>query len=191
MSSTGWFRPSSGKTVAAGAVLLGIALTTLGAQNPAAPTIKTTVRSAIADIRDAATYKTPGWTSGHLDAADVKATHERLQRSMKAHFTSDALLRWGSVLSNAIDRDSDGEHVVVTAGGVDQIEFSTLSVTGESATASGRAHTWVTWKIIKPNVPGPSTGHPTGWDLFEARLVDVDGTWLVSDLDLQPQGGGG
>ena len=78
----------------------------------------------------------------------------------------------------------------MTAGGVDKIEFDTLSVVGDTATASGRAHTWVTWKINKPDVPGPKTGHPTGWDLFHASLVNEDGTWLVGQLELEPESPG-
>jgi hypothetical protein len=190
MSRPSRFGHTSRKSTAAFAVLITVGLASLGAQNPAAPAIKTTVRSAIADIRDAATYKTPDWSNGHLDSANVKETHDRLHGSMKAHFTDGALAQWMGVLDAAIDRDSDGEHVIVTAGGVDKIEFSTLSVIGDSATATGRAHTWITWKIIKPDVPGPRTGRPTTWDLFRARLVNVNGTWLVSELDLEPQGGG-
>jgi hypothetical protein len=98
-----------------------------------------------------------------------------------------ALTQWLGVLDTAIDRGSDGEHVIVTAGGVDKIEFSSLSVDGDSATASGRAHTWVTWKINKTDVPGPRTGRPTGWDLFKVTLLKVDGQWLVSQLDLEPK----
>lgn len=182
--------PRNFKAVGAVSVLLAIGLASLGAQNPAAPAIKATVKAAIVDIRDAATYKAPGWTSGRLDSANVRKTHDRLHASMKSHLTGEALAQWMGVLDTAIDRDSDGEHVIVTAGGVDKIEFDTLSVVGDTATATGRAHTWVTWKINKPDVPGPKTGRPTGWDLFHVRLANVDGKWLVSQLELEPQSPG-
>jgi hypothetical protein len=109
---------------------------------------------------------------------------------MKSHFTGEALAQWMGVLDTAIDRDSDGEHVIVTAGGVDKIEFDSISIDETTAKASGRAHTWVSWKINKADVPGPKTGHPNGWDLFEVTLSKVDGKWLVSYLDLQPQSPG-
>jgi hypothetical protein len=188
MTSIDRHRPRNVKAVGTFAVLLAIGLASLGAQNPADPAIKTTVRAAIADVRDAATYKTPNWSNGRLDAANVRATHDRLAKSMNAHFTEAGQAHWKQILDVAIDRDSDGDHVVVTAGGVDQIQFDTVSVTGDHASVSGRAHTWVTWRIIKPDFKGARTGHPTGWEAFDATLVQVDGKWLVDQLNLAPQG---
>jgi len=191
MTSTRGVGQDPMKSFAAFGVLLAMGLASLGAQNPEAPAIKTVVRAAITDIRDAGTYKAPGWTHGRLDNANVQATHDRLHENMKSHFTGKALARWMGLLDTAIDRDSDGEHVIVTAGGVDKIEFSNVTVTGNSAVATGRAHTWITWMIIQPDaVEQHTTGHPTTWDLFDAHLVLADGAWLVSDLELEPQGGG-
>jgi hypothetical protein len=165
------------------------ALISIGAQSPTDPSIKKAVVGAVADIRDAATYKTP-WTAGSLPAAARQAMHTTLATRMSQNMAGKALVHWKGILDAAIDRDSDGAHVIVTAGGVDKSEFDPIVIDGTHATASGRMHTWVTWVIHDQSVPGPHAGRPNGWDVFEASLDEVGGQWYVTDLTLQPEFGG-
>lgn len=183
-------RPLSGAGLA---VCLAVAALSLGAEakHPEAGVIQAVVRGAITDAMDAGTYKSPDWKTGPLDGSVVAGMHQVLDRRLGDHMTGRALAEWRRALHEAIDRDSDGEHVIVTAGGVDQIEFETVDVVDESAaTATGRAHVWATWVIHKADVGGPHTGRPNGWDHFAAALLKVDGEWLVDDLLLQPEAGG-
>jgi len=180
-------RPISGGLIAA--ALIG-ALVGLGAkpEDPEALRIQDAVRGAINDAMDAGTFKTPEWTSGRLDAVTVRAMHVTLDRRLGEHMTGRALADWQRALHEAIDRDSDGEHVVVTAGGADKIEFETVDVDGDSARATGRVHVWVTWVILKADVPGPHRGGPAQWDAFSASLVRSDGRWYVETIRLGPEG---
>jgi hypothetical protein len=164
---------------------------TIAAQpdDPETPHVQSAVRAAINDAMDAGTYKGVG-TTGPVGPAVVKATHANLDRRLKEHMTGKAKAAWQHALSEAIDRDSDGEHLIVTAGGVDRFETSTVEVKGDSATISGRAHVWVTWVIHKAEVKGPHTGHPVEWDAFSATLTRIDGKWYVDGLVLKPEGNG-
>ncbi len=183
----------SGPRRAVGAsVLLALAtaVLSLGAQNPTDPKVEDAVVKAVGDIRDAATYKAP-WAAGQLPDAARQAMHSTLANQMSKHLAGAALIQWTAVLDAAIDRDSDGQHVIVTAGGVDGSDFDPVKVDGTHATASGRVHTWVTWVIHDDQqVEGPHAGRPSGWDVFEATLEQIDGAWYVTDLTLQPQFGG-
>ena len=182
-----------GRPVSAGLVVLAVvsAVLLMGSANPEGPRIQEVVRGAIDDAMDAGTYKAPGWTTGRLDEATLAAMHATLDRRLKEHMTGRALAGWQRDLHAAIDRDSDGEHVIVTAGGVDQIEFESVTLDGDSARANGRAHLWATWVIHKAGVPGPQSGHPEEWDDFAATLVRVNDAWFVDSLTLDPEGGGG
>jgi hypothetical protein len=137
---------------------------------------------------DAGTSKAPSWDSGALDASTVQAMHANLDRRLKEHMTGRALAAWQQSLHAAIDRDSDGEHLVVTAGGTDRIEFGEIAVVGDRAKAGGRAHVWVDWVIHKPGVTGPQSGHPVEWNGFTATLTRIDGNWYVDELTLKPEG---
>ena len=159
-------------------------------QDPEAPQVQDAVRGAVNDAMDAGTFKDPNWTSGRLDAATVAAMHRTLDRRLQEHMTGPALAAWQRVLHEAIDRDSDGEHVIVTAGGAEQFEFEVVEMSGDSATAAGRARVWVTWVIHKDGIQGPRAGRPAGWDDFSATLVRLDGRWYVEQLRLQPEEGG-
>jgi hypothetical protein len=171
-------------------VLAGFAFIGADTRDVAEPEIQAVVRGAINDAMDAGTYKAPGWSSGRLDTAAITATHERLDRQLRVNMTGRALASWLQALSSAIDRDSDGEHVIVTAGGVDDIQYDAVQVDGDTAAATGRAHTWVTWVIHKSGVPGPQSARPSGWDRFSAGLVRIDGKWYVETLGLGPEAGG-
>ncbi len=184
---------SRARPISAGliAVALIAALAGLGAkpEDPEAPRVQEAVRGAINDAMDAGTFKVPEWTSGRLDAVTVQAMHVTLDRRLEEHMTGRALAAWQAALHESIDRDSDGEHVVVTAGGADKIEFEAVGVDGDSASATGRVHVWVTWVILKADVQGPHRARPAQWDTFSASLVRSDGRWYVETLRLEPETG--
>jgi hypothetical protein len=102
--------------------------------------------------------------------------------------TGRALAAWRQRIQEAIDRDSDGDHVVVTAGGTDTIESGEIEVHGDHATAGGRARVWVNWVVHKPGVKGSQSGNPVEWDGFTATLTRIDDNWYVDDLTLKPEG---
>ena len=152
--------------------------------------IRDTVRGAITDAMDAGTYKSTTWTSGPLDGATIRAMHSTLDSRLREHMTGRALATWKRALDDAIDRDSDGHHVVATAGGVDQIQLGGIGIDGDQARAEGRARIWVDWVIHGADVAGPHDGHPAGWDRFTAMLDRVNGRWYVEELSLEPEAGG-
>jgi hypothetical protein len=172
------------------ALAIGVGLVTMDAKADRAetPRVQESVRAAIDDAMDAGTYKAPSWDKGALDASTVQAMHANLDRRLKEHMTGRALAAWQQSLHEAIDRDSDGEHLVVTAGGTDRIEFGEIAVVGDRANAGGRAHVWVDWVIHKPGVTGQQSGHPVEWDGFRATLTRIDGNWYVDELTLKPEG---
>jgi hypothetical protein len=174
-------------------ILVLSALAIMGAKqvDPETPRVQEAVQGALNDVMDAGTYKTPEWATGPLNAATVMAMHTTLNKRLKEHLTGPALAAWQRSLHTAIDRDSDGEHVIVTAGGADRFDFEKVDVDGDSASALGRAEVWATWEIHKANVPGAQTGRPTEWDMFSASLVQIDGIWYVESLELNPETGGG
>lgn len=182
-------RPISGGLLAL-ALVAGAAGLAAQPDNPELGRVQETVRGAISDAMDAGTFKKSGWTSGRLDAATVAEMHATLNRRLGEHMTGAALAAWQRALHESIDRDSDGEHVIVLAGGADEIEFETVEVDGESATATGRAHVWVAWVINKTDVDGPRSARPAQWDSFSATLAQIDGTWYVDTLGLNPEAGG-
>jgi len=171
-------------------VLVLLAPVILGATttDPASPQIQAAVRGAITDAVDAGTYKDTACTSGPLAQSVVQQMHATLASRLAQHMTGRALAHWRTALDIAINRDSDGQHVIVTAGGTDQIEFSDVTVSKNTATAVGRAHTWVTWVIHDPRVPGPHSARPSGWSAFSAALVLINGTWYVEQMSLVPEG---
>ena len=171
------------------ALSTSIAASATGPGDPEAPRIEAAVRDAINDVLDAGTFKTPGWRGGRLDAATVEAIHRELDRRLEAHMTGPALAAWRGALHAAIDRDSDGEHVVVTAGGADEVEFETVETDGDSAGATGRAHVWVTWTILGGDAARQPGARPGQWDAFSATLVRKDGRWFVETLRLEPEAG--
>lgn len=178
----------------ASAVLGLIAVASMGAENPDATAAKTEVRGAITAVMDGGTFKPLVRVGSRprtalLSRTNVSAIHRRLASELDAHMTGKALMRWRNVLDLAIDRDSDGEHVLVTEGGVDDIAFESVKVDGDKAHAVGRAHTWVKWIIVQ-DIEGPRSGRPSGWEEFEADLVKQDGRWQVETLDLHPVPGG-
>jgi len=172
------------------ALVTSIAASTAGPGDPEARRVADVVRSAIDDVLDAGTFKVPGWTGGRLDAAIVRAMHVALERRLEEHMTGPALAAWQGALHEAIDRDSDGEHVVVTAGGTDRIEFETVETDGQAARAAGRVHVWVTWVILGRDAQGPRSGRPAHWDTFAATLGRTGGRWFVETLRLEPEAGG-
>jgi hypothetical protein len=111
--------------------------------------------------------------------------HARLDNELRAAFAGEARQRWGQSLHEAIDRDSDGQHVVVTAGGVSAFTVETEQILGDSAELTGRATSWITWIILDPGYPGPRAGHPSDEIAFQARLTRMDGQWQVVELSLE------
>ena len=149
--------------------------------------IKAVVRASIEDVFDAATFKEPDWRGGRLNNQAEAAMHVTLDARLSSHMTGDALAHWGGSLHEAIDRDSDGEHVVVTAGGVDKIEFEESWTEDGVTQTSGRVHHWITYIILDKSVQGPQAGRPEQWSRFSASVVSRDGSWLVETLNLQPE----
>ena len=172
-----------------GLVLLGaLACTVLGASNsnPAVPQIEASLRLAIEDTLDGAAFKTPGWTSGPLDDASVVAIHATLVGRLRSHMTGGALRSWSAALDAAIDRERDGQHVVITSGGVAELEIEQLDVSGDRATVSARSLDW----IRSTTLGSRFVASPAAWDGVSATLLRVDGSWLVSELSLQPERSG-
>jgi len=149
---------SAGRSIFAGLIglvlLAGCASLGANAWDLEAPRVQEAVRGAVNDAMDAGTFKDPNWKTGRLDPATVAAMHTTLDRRLQEHMTGPALAAWQRALHEAIDRDSDGEHVVVTAVGAEQFEFEAVEVSGDAATAAGRARVWVTWVIHKEGVQG-------------------------------------
>ena len=178
------------KKVVTGVVAGGLLASVMGASSPGAaaePQIQAAVRGALNDIMDAGTFKVAGWSNGPLDQASVSNMHAILHDRLGHFLTGAALDSYRATLDETIDRESDGNHVVVTAGGADQFEWSEILVDGDHASVAAHARTWITWVIKKADVPGPRSGHPIEWDRVIADLELVDGTWLVNHLEFQPE----
>ena len=166
----------------AGLALVGFVTST--AADPTTSDIEGAVRHAIEDTLDAATFKS-GWQGQTaLDQGSVVAMHSVLDGRLRSHLSGNALASWGAKLHAAIDRESDGQHVIVVAGGVDQIQFSKVDVSGGTAVATGRSLDWIRW------VQGSDQASPKAWDTFSARLVLTNGHWLVDDLIVHPEQSG-
>lgn len=169
-------------------LVCAVASLVLGASNsdPAAAQIKVSLQSAIEDTLDGAAFKAAGWTGGPLDNGSVATMHATLEVRLRSHMTGDALLSWSEALHAATDRERDGQHVVVTAGGVTQLEIGRLDVSGDRAIVSGRSLDSIRSTTLGSTV----VSSPTAWDRVSATLLRVDGSWLVSELSLQPEQSG-
>lgn len=100
--------------------------------------------------------------------------------------TGSALSKYRVSLHAAIDREADGQHLIVVSGGTTTVQIANLDVTGTTASVSGRSLSWIVW--VDP-VSGASA-RPEAWDTFTATLGLTDGVWLVSDLSLTPENSG-
>ena len=169
-------------------LVCAVASLVLGASNadPAPEQIKASLQSAIEDTLDGAAFKTAGWTAGALDDASVVAMHATLDARLRSHMTGAALQSWSAALHAAIERERDGQHVVVTSGGVTQLEIGRLDVSGDRAIVSGRSLDSIRSTTLGSTV----VSTPTAWDRVSATLLRVDGSWLVSELSLQPEQSG-
>ena len=72
------------------------------------------------------------------------------------------------------------------SGGVTQLEIGRLDVSGDRAIVSGRSLDSIRSTTLGSTV----VSTPTAWDRVSATLLRVDGSWLVSELSLQPEQSG-
>lgn len=92
--------------------------------------VQAVVKQALNDIYDAATFKFPDWKRGPLDPSRVAEMHRGLDERLSKSMTGRAYLSYATTLHQTIDTSSSGENVVVTAGGVDQVDFHSVILDG-------------------------------------------------------------
>jgi hypothetical protein len=166
-------------TVAAGTMVIS---------NDEASRIQVSVKGALTDTLDAATFKDAGWQKGELAADKRAAMHTRLESKLAVHMTGDALAHFRRVLDETIEASANGENMVATAGGVSKFEVATMETgTPGEAHVTGRVYAWVTHVTHEDSTDGKGSGRTEGWGGFTATVVRVDGTWLVSELDYWPE----
>jgi hypothetical protein len=159
-------------------ILLVVGAATLGATNPEQANVQACVKAAIADIYGAGSITEASPARTTVDAAMATAARVDLDTRLRAHLTGTALGAWLKSLGAAIDEEAMGQAIVANGGGIDAISFDATSVSGTSATASGRAQVWRSW--VDPTTTG--TGRPTMWESFSATLVQQNGSWMVADI---------
>jgi len=146
------------------------------------PSQQAVVREAIADVFGAGTYHLDEVRSNLPDAAAVAEAHADVASRLSAHMTGPALVRWQVALDEAVDAQSDGQHLIAVEGGVDQIRFESATQDRSSWLMTGFAHTWSQWF----NPAQQQTGEPDGWSRFEVTVVETPDGWRVSELELTP-----
>jgi hypothetical protein len=171
-------------------ILVPVMLVTMAATppTPADKAVENVTRQALNDIYDAATFKYTDWKGGQLAADRVRDMHAKLDERLSKSMTGDAYAAYSNTLHATIDDSATGRNVVVVAGGVDKLEFHGVTVDGERATVSGRAHAWVQWVIHDKSVKGTHSARPEGWEQFAATVVLIDGEWLVESIQVMPLG---
>lgn len=154
------------------------------------PAEKALVRDAIGDLYSAGTYSeaavASGRAKGRMASTDVAEAHGSAHASLESHMTGPALKRWKQVIDEAIDAESDFDHLIAVAGGVDQIRFDAPSQDGDIHIWTGLAHTWSKWISPKAEPGKRGSGQPEGWQRFEARVVQTADGWRVSELMIYP-----
>ena len=124
--------------------------------------------------------------AGRQDVPSVADRQRRVARDRKnisAHFASAALLaREGQALDSTMTAVADPNTLILGAG-VSQVAFTSVTVSGNTATIVAQAHEWSS-SVVRQQADGNWLDtSPAADTIYNAKLsIGPSGTWLVTDM---------
>lgn len=180
---------SGSRTILAG-VLVGLILAggylayTGGAS--ADSQIDSTIIGAISTLQRATIAK-PGTAATEVTSSDMQSQSAALPSVLGQYFTGAPLTRYASTLQTTMgDQVAGGLRDV--DGGASQVTITSLTVSGDTASATARANIWISTVSL---ADGTTSTTPHQWWDYTLQLIQTQAGWRVDEISFHPEPGNG
>jgi hypothetical protein len=144
--------------------------------------VRDVVRGGITQLLQATVIAPAG---RNVTSSDISSRNATLPQALGKYFVGLPLSRYAGMLQQAVaDEAQSAEHDV--DGGTKETIFTTIEVSGTSATVAARSLDWVQRAPIGNN---PADAEISGWWDYKVHLSKTEAGWRIDAISFSPETG--